>query len=301
MGLETATYILDFNAANPPGSDPKSQGDDHVRLIKNVLRSTFPTANRAFALSNWSEKTSSLLDRTSAYSLDVATDNGKTFRFVIAAPTPVNLPAASLAKDGWNCWIQNFSDWPLVLQPTGADTIEGQVNLIIHQNEGGYLITDGSHWSFIGKHGLNAGVGSLVPGLASQPENTLWLNGQIVSRARYPRLFARWSTYFGVGDGSTTFQLADMTGRTFSGRDAGSGRLTSIADTIGAIGGTEKHQLTLAELPSFSVTAARIQLGGFLINGGGGVNILEQTYSFGSNTPHNILQPTMVGDWYVRY
>lgn len=43
MGLEVATYISGLNASNPVGvSDPKSQGDDHLRLIKSTLLNTFP-------------------------------------------------------------------------------------------------------------------------------------------------------------------------------------------------------------------------------------------------------------------
>ena len=41
MGLETGTYVNDLNTANPTSTDPKSQGDDHLRLIKSVLRNTF--------------------------------------------------------------------------------------------------------------------------------------------------------------------------------------------------------------------------------------------------------------------
>lgn len=38
MGLETATKISELVATNPIGTDPKSQGDDHLRLIKSVLK-----------------------------------------------------------------------------------------------------------------------------------------------------------------------------------------------------------------------------------------------------------------------
>lgn len=41
MSLETGTYIGDLVATNPTSSDPKSQGDDHLRLIKTVLQNTF--------------------------------------------------------------------------------------------------------------------------------------------------------------------------------------------------------------------------------------------------------------------
>lgn len=37
MGLETGTTIASLNASWPLGTDPKSQGDDHLRLIKGVM------------------------------------------------------------------------------------------------------------------------------------------------------------------------------------------------------------------------------------------------------------------------
>ncbi|MFK3738954.1 hypothetical protein [Massilia sp. TN1-12] len=42
MALETGTYISDFVITNPTPGDPKSQGDDHLRLIKTVLKASFP-------------------------------------------------------------------------------------------------------------------------------------------------------------------------------------------------------------------------------------------------------------------
>lgn len=42
MGLEAATFINQLVATNPVGAtDPKSQGDDHLRLIKATLQATF--------------------------------------------------------------------------------------------------------------------------------------------------------------------------------------------------------------------------------------------------------------------
>lgn len=42
MAIESATYLSDLNVANPPGSDPVGQADDHIRLLKSVLKTTFP-------------------------------------------------------------------------------------------------------------------------------------------------------------------------------------------------------------------------------------------------------------------
>lgn len=40
MGLETGTKLSDLVTTNPTSSDPRSQGDDHIRLIKTVLATT---------------------------------------------------------------------------------------------------------------------------------------------------------------------------------------------------------------------------------------------------------------------
>lgn len=45
MALETGPYIDSLNIYNPTVSDPKSQGDDHLRLIKSTLKGTFPNIN----------------------------------------------------------------------------------------------------------------------------------------------------------------------------------------------------------------------------------------------------------------
>jgi beta-mannanase len=47
MSLETGTYISDLNSSNPSSSDPKSQGDDHIRLLKSTIKTTFPNVSGA--------------------------------------------------------------------------------------------------------------------------------------------------------------------------------------------------------------------------------------------------------------
>ncbi len=42
MGLETGDYISDLTITNPLSADPKSAGDDHLRLLKKVARQSFP-------------------------------------------------------------------------------------------------------------------------------------------------------------------------------------------------------------------------------------------------------------------
>jgi len=45
MGLETANTILDLNPNWPLATDAKSQGDDHIRLIKSVLQAMWPVGS----------------------------------------------------------------------------------------------------------------------------------------------------------------------------------------------------------------------------------------------------------------
>lgn len=47
MGLESATYISDLVSTNPASGDAKSQGDDHIRLVKATVKATFPNVSGA--------------------------------------------------------------------------------------------------------------------------------------------------------------------------------------------------------------------------------------------------------------
>jgi hypothetical protein len=47
MALESTTYIDGLVITNPTGTDPRSQGDDHIRLVKATIRSTFPNVSGA--------------------------------------------------------------------------------------------------------------------------------------------------------------------------------------------------------------------------------------------------------------
>ena len=42
MSVEAATYINQLDATKPASGDPKSEGDDHLRLLKSAVKATFP-------------------------------------------------------------------------------------------------------------------------------------------------------------------------------------------------------------------------------------------------------------------
>lgn len=83
--------------------------------------------------------------------------------------------------------------------------------------------------------------------LVSAPTGFLLCQGQEVSRTTYAALFAKIGTTFGAGNGTTTFNVPDLRGRTAVGVDAAAGRLTAN-NTLGAGAGEEKHTLTIGEI-----------------------------------------------------
>lgn len=93
---------------------------------------------------------------------------------------------------------------------------------------------------------------------AVAPTGYLLANGAAVSRTTYADLFTAIGVVYGVGDGSTTFNLPDLRGRSVFGDDtmgaSAASRLTS--GTVADSGGAETHTLTEAEMPIHNHTAS---------------------------------------------
>ena len=47
MALESTTYIDGLVSTNPTGAHARSQGDDHIRLVKSSVKATFPSLTGA--------------------------------------------------------------------------------------------------------------------------------------------------------------------------------------------------------------------------------------------------------------
>ena len=65
MGLESATYISELVSANPTATDAISQGDDHLRMLKTVLKTQFSGLSGTTAVSS-SEAEMNILDGVTA-------------------------------------------------------------------------------------------------------------------------------------------------------------------------------------------------------------------------------------------
>jgi microcystin-dependent protein len=153
--------------------------------------------------------------------------------------------------------------------------------------------------------------------------------GQAISRTTYSALFTLFSTTYGTGDGSTTFNVPDVTGRVTAMKEASATRLTSTyfggtSTSLGAVGGLESHTLTTAQLASHShgVTdsghthgSSAALASNFSVGFGGGAQggieaghiatISSATTGIsinnaGSGSAHNNVQPTIICNKLLR-
>ena len=168
-------------------------------------------------------------------------------------------------------------------------------------------------------------------GGTSAPSGWLLCDGAAYSRTTYAALFAAINTRWGVGDGSTTFNIPDLRGRAPIGEGQGSG-LTNR--TLGSKLGEESHALTLAENGSHAHTGglhthtggahqhglpSRIHATEYTATYGGTGKLASvtgstgsggdvatssdgavATTSSGSGTAHNTVHPVFVGGYIIK-
>lgn len=97
--------------------------------------------------------------------------------------------------------------------------------------------------------------GTLVASFVSLNESTdfvLLCDGRAVSRTTYASLFAAIGTTYGVGDGSTTFNIPDVQTRALvaTGSRVATGDDPALTYTLGQKLGEAYHKLITAEIPS---------------------------------------------------
>lgn len=178
-----------------------------------------------------------------------------------------------------------------------------------------YLRGDGT-WATI----TGVPSGSVMPYAGSSaPTDWLLCSGAAVSRTTYAALFAVIGTTYGSGDGSTTFNLPDLRGRSAFGVDNMGGtaanRITSggsgiTGTTLGAAGGAETVTLSTSQIPSHNHyptgNLSQISAGGF--SGYGYYNGVNSGNA-GSNAPmsstggggaHNTVPPAIILNYIIK-
>lgn len=125
MALETATYISGLVSTNPLSSDPKSQGDDHLRLIKSTILATFPNITGAVTathteLNYVTGVTSGIQGQLNALSASVSTST-KALHLISAATASATLANAA-NQINWNWTLTGASGKGLSVSETAAST-----------------------------------------------------------------------------------------------------------------------------------------------------------------------------------
>jgi microcystin-dependent protein len=172
----------------------------------------------------------------------------------------------------------------------------------------GYLLSD---FVRLPRPGEVSPTGMLVPWAGSDaavPTGWLLADGQEVARATYAKLFDIIGTTYGVGNGTTTFNLPNTKGRVLVGLDD-----ADVAfDTIGETGGVKEVTLDLTQIPSHTHTineAKRATGSGSGVDrvsdigviGSGASNTTRTTAANGGGLAHTNLQPYLTMPHIIKY
>lgn len=152
--------------------------------------------------------------------------------------------------------------------------------------------------------------GIILPyGGLSEPSGYLYCYGQAISRVTYSTLFAIFSTTFGVGDGTTTFNLPDLRGRSVFGRDdmggSTAGRITNaiagiVGTNLGAAGGDQSLQAH-NHGPAVGTAFVVLEAPGISQQPGGGTGVGSETVTglAGAGASQNI-PPAFILNYIVK-
>jgi microcystin-dependent protein len=213
----------------------------------------------------------------------------------------------------------------VVNQSNAAQTIKaGGVGYSVPAGESRAVACDGTDC-----FGPSAAVPYVIGGIidyggTTAPSGWLLCYGQAISRATYAALFGAIGTTYGVGDGSSTFNVPDCRGRVTAGQDdmggSSANRLTNPGSTIGGIdgdvlggtGGEEAHVQTQAQIGNHTHVADSHTHSYTTVNstsnaqGGGSFGAYVNTQSSttggtvvtlqttGNSAAFNVVQPTII-------
>lgn len=288
MGLETATYISGLTSSWPPSGDPKNQGDDHIRLIKAVLQSTFPNGSKAFYF-----PTALAGAGPTPLVLTAANDKTTVYYTTTGGDAQITLPSGlTMADAGW--WVEVVkydvaANGVMVVPASG--TIITQFGAVASVRVGSVcspvkFVWGGAGW-FSYRHGPV--IGSTMNFDGPIPYGYFTLDGSTFNGTTYTELAAAL--------GTTT--LKDKRGRT----DIGSGTGTGLtARVLGTNYGGESQQLATTHLPP-QTPSGSINVGTVTINNAGNLSSHNVGVggSFGSGGFGYDLNPsitaTVSGSW----
>tara|TARA_B110000093_G_scaffold176334_1_gene211749 strand:+ start:1187 stop:2188 length:1002 start_codon:yes stop_codon:yes gene_type:complete len=324
MGLEantSSTYINGLVGTNPTTADPLSEGDNHLRLIKDVLKRTFPSVTGAVTVSN-NQINNGIADTSTATNVAtpstlVKRDTSGNFSATVITSNLIGNVVGQIqgdvyASNGTSVVVQNGTDGTDAIftgTATKAAAIEvdgvsadvehrmvfGEDNDGINAPE--YLYKD-SAANFTYNPSTNAlTAGSFVGAVALS--NVTGLQSALDAKTTLLAVWPIGSIYTSVtsANPSTLFGgnwEAFGAGRVLIGLDSADTDFDAVEET----GGAKTHTLTTAEMPSHTHTFTAFQtISGSNNRTGGGAlsaSASSTTASTGGGGAHNNVQPYIV-------
>jgi hypothetical protein len=241
MGLESGTFVEDLVITNPLGTDDKRQGDDHLTLIKKVLKNTIKRGTKAFFVPTLQ----GVVGPASVTILE--SDENKTFLCdTTAGPITLTLPVLDSTRYGWRCYVikNTLSANPVFLTSSGGvngfSKVRRSIEWVPTRVEWVGL------WTASRQNGVP--VGSVVEFYGTTlPNGHLWADGTGYSGTDFVEL----STVLGGA------VKPDRRGTAAVGRDDLGGvpalrinSLGSLAVTLKGIGGAQSVTLVQGNLPA---------------------------------------------------
>lgn len=206
MPIETGTFISDLVATNPTSSDPKAEGDDHIRLVKSTVKATFPNITGAVT------PTHTELNRVAGVTSAIQTQlNSKA---PLASPTLTGVPTAPTAPPGTP--TNQIATCEFVVSQALSATLPGQLG-----QAGKFLTTDGTDASWAGVPGGVQSVGLSVPSFLSVANSPITGSGTLAvsySGTALPVLYGGTGVTTSTGSGANVLGTSpSISGPTLSG------------------------------------------------------------------------------------
>jgi microcystin-dependent protein len=225
------------------------------------------------------------------------------------ASTPLTMRIAAVTA------VQSAAGAKVQTSETGTGWINRSEDTSLVVGDRVWLLNQGAAWvvggRLSGESSANP-IGGLMPyaGTAAPPGWHL-ADGAALSRTTYATLFAICGTTYGTGDGSTTFNLPNLTGRVVMG--------VSGSHALGVTGGAENINLSTAQLPAHDhggvgdhTHSAGTGTGAATVASGSGASVSNATgattgsagghthSSVGSGSAVSVLQPYEALNYIIR-
>lgn len=282
MAIEAATYIDTLNASNPLTTDFVAEGDNHIRLLKQVIKATFPNANSPiyFDIANATlSSNTTIVNATDGGKLFPVTANGGNITITLPASPSDRMRLKLLRVDATQNTLTIAGNGKLI-NSAASFLLRRQwqwVELLYSSVLGGWWANDSGYEppgkivyspaSSLHNHVMcdgsttlgTAASGADLQGDAYRPLYEFVRNNYSdalapVSGGRGASAAADWAA-------NKTIEMPDYRGYYLLGSDAMGGvaanRVTSavsgIASAVNSVGGSQSKTIAQANLPAYTL------------------------------------------------